>query len=76
MLFVIHIPMREELLHLKLFLCFWCGESFIKSKAITEELLQKKWELDQTASAFHTHHSKSPRRSAGTEIGWNPVQSQ
>lgn len=76
MLFVIHIPMREELLHLKPFICFWFGESFIKSKAITEELLQKKWELDQTASAFHIHHSRSPRRSAGTEIGWNPVQSQ
>lgn len=34
--------------------CFWWGESFIKSIAITKKPLQKK-RLDQSASAFHTH---------------------
>lgn len=60
--------------------CFWrwweLSGSFIKPKAITKQPLQKRWRLDQSASTLHTHHSKSPGRSTGTEIGWNPLQSQ
>lgn len=80
MLFVIAIPTIQELQPLKpfcfVFCCFWWGESFINSKAITKKLLQKRWGLDQSASAFHIHHSRSPGRTTGTEIGWNPFQSQ
>lgn len=75
MLLVLQIPRIEELQHLNWF-CFWAGEGFIKSKAITKKPLQKRWRLDQSASAFHTLHSKSPKRSIGIETGWNPLQSQ
>lgn len=75
MLLVLQIPRIEELQHLNWF-CFWAGEDFIKSKEITKKPLQKRWRLDQSASAFHTHHSKSPRRSIWLGTGWNPSQSQ
>lgn len=55
---------------------FGGGEGFIKSTAITKKPLQKRWRLDQSISAFHTHHSKSPRRSTATETSWNLLQSQ
>lgn len=61
--------MIEELQPLKL-------RASLKSKAIIKKPLQKRWRLYPSVSAFHTHHSKSPRRSIGTEIGCNSLQSQ
>ena len=73
MLFVIDSPTIQESQSLKpfcfVFCCFWCGKSFINSKTITKKLLQKRWGLGQSASAFHIHHSRSPGRPTGTEIG-------
>lgn len=57
MLLVIQIPMTEVF-------CFgkWRGlrGSFIKPKTIPKKPLQKRRRLDQSASALHTCHSKSP----------------